>query len=96
MSRSAPPTSVSGAKQHAALPGYLLGVLAAFPVMSQDSVVTTPALAAPAAAASWPHTLVRDGATVTIYQPQATSWPDRRRLDARAALAINARARRSP
>ncbi len=41
-----------------------------------------------AAAAQWPHTLVRDGATVTVYQPQATAWPDRRRLVARAALSI--------
>jgi hypothetical protein len=48
-----------------------------------------PALTAPAAAASWPHTVVREGATVTIYQPQATSWPDRRRITARAALAIS-------
>jgi hypothetical protein len=42
----------------------------------------------PSAAASWPHTLTRDGATATIYQPQAVSWPDRQRLTARAAVAI--------
>ena len=41
-----------------------------------------------AAAASWPHTIERDGATVTVYQPQAMEWPDRKRLKARAALSI--------
>ena len=46
-------------------------------------------LAAEAAAGStWPHTLSRNGASITIYQPQAISWPDRRTLTARAAVAI--------
>ncbi len=36
----------------------------------------------------WPHTSTVDGATVTVYQPQAISWPDQKRLTARAALAI--------
>ncbi len=38
--------------------------------------------------ATWPHTTVRDGATVEVFQPQAISWPDRGTLTARAALAI--------
>jgi hypothetical protein len=47
------------------------------------------ALAAQAsAAASWPHTIEREGVTVTVYQPQAMEWPDRKRLKARAALSI--------
>ncbi len=45
-------------------------------------------IAAPAAAASWPHTLTENGATVTVYQPQAVSWPSRKILTARAAIAI--------
>jgi hypothetical protein len=36
----------------------------------------------------WPHTVTSNGATVTVYQPQAISWPDQKRLTARAALAI--------
>jgi hypothetical protein len=40
------------------------------------------------AAAAWPHTLSHDGASVTVYQPQAISWTDRRTLIARAAIAI--------
>jgi hypothetical protein len=36
----------------------------------------------------WPHTVSVQGATVTVYQPQAMSWPDQKRLTARAALAI--------
>jgi hypothetical protein len=47
------------------------------------------ALAAQAAAASsWPHTIQREGTTVTVYQPQAIEWPARQRLKARAALSI--------
>jgi hypothetical protein len=46
------------------------------------------AAAVDAAPVAWPHTLSQNGATVTVYQPQAISWPDRKRLSARAALAI--------
>ncbi|MGH7121037.1 MAG: hypothetical protein ACREFP_18955 [Acetobacteraceae bacterium] len=42
-----------------------------------------------AAASSWPHTLTTNGATVTVYQPQAVSWPDRKTLTTRAAIAIH-------
>ncbi len=48
----------------------------------------TEAMGAQAAAASWPHTIEHDGASVTVYQPQAISWPQRKRLTARAALSI--------
>ncbi len=53
------------------------------------AAATAEALSAQAAAAdSWPHTVEHDGASVTIYQPQAISWPERKRLTARAALSI--------
>ncbi len=39
-------------------------------------------------AALWPHTTVVNGASVTVYQPQAISWPDHKVLTARAAVAI--------
>jgi hypothetical protein len=45
-------------------------------------------LAGQAAAASWPHTIIKDGAKVTVYQPQAISWPERKILTARVALSI--------
>jgi hypothetical protein len=41
-----------------------------------------------AAGASWPHTITEPGASVIVYQPQAVSWPDQKRLTARAAIAI--------
>jgi hypothetical protein len=37
----------------------------------------------------WPHELSVNGAQVTVYQPQAISWPERKTLTARVALAIN-------
>ena len=65
----------------------LLTGLLAPPANSQIGSAPQPALA-PTAASSWPHTIMRDGATVTVFQPQATAWPERKRLSARAALSI--------
>ena len=68
----------------------LLALLAGLPTLPANSQQGAMPQAAPAQAgfAAWPHTLVRDGATVTVYQPQATAWPERKRLSARAALSI--------
>ena len=68
----------------------LLALLAGLPTLPANSQQGATPQAAPAQAgfAAWPHTLVRDGATVTVYQPQATAWPERKRLSARAALSI--------
>lgn len=49
-----------------------------------------------AAASSWPHTITRDGASVTIYQPQAVEWPSQQTLTARAAVAITPAGRNKP
>ncbi|MEP7276981.1 MAG: hypothetical protein ABI812_11530 [Betaproteobacteria bacterium] len=38
--------------------------------------------------ATWPHTMNMRGASVTISEPQAISWPDHRVLTARAAVSI--------
>jgi hypothetical protein len=46
--------------------------------------------------ASWPATITADGATATIYEPQAISWPDHKTLNARAAIAIMRRGAQSP
>src|SRR5436305_11065117 len=45
---------------------------------------------APATAqtSAWPHTITVDGASATIYQPQAISWPEHETLTARAAIAV--------
>ena len=77
--------------RHAGFPvaaaAVVLALLACGPVAAAPPEPTQ-TVAAPAAAASWPHTIRRDGATVTVYQPQAVSWPERRTLTARAAVAI--------
>jgi hypothetical protein len=71
----------------AALSALIGACLAARPAMA--ATVTPEILSAQAAAAaSWPHTLEHEGVTVTVYQPQAISWPERKRLTARAALSI--------
>jgi hypothetical protein len=44
--------------------------------------------AGPSPITPWPHTVKVNGATVTIYEPQAIDWPNRTALRARAALAI--------
>jgi len=49
-----------------------------------------------AAAAAWPHTIEREGNTVTVYQPQAIEWPERKQLKARAALSIVRPEQRQP
>lgn len=48
----------------------------------------TPVAAATAQTAAWPHTVTVGGASATIYQPQAISWPDDETLTARAAIAV--------
>ncbi len=67
-------------------------------VLAMSAAIAQPAATPPAAndwtqpasaqAAAWPRTVTRDGASVTIYQPQATGWTDRKRLTARAAIAV--------
>jgi hypothetical protein len=63
-------------------------VVLAQPAPAQPALTPQASAAQSAAAASWPHTIQREGGTVTVYQPQAIEWPDRKRLKARAALSI--------
>jgi hypothetical protein len=58
----------------------LVGALACLPLMTVHAQTVPAPL--------WPHTVTVQGASVTVYQPQAISWPDQKRLTARAALAI--------
>ena len=51
-------------------------VLPALPALAQPAPAAD-YRAAPQAAAAWPHTISRDGASVTVYQPQAIAWPER-------------------
>ena len=64
------------------------GMAAASPAVAQQPPSPEYLAAQTIAAASWPHTTQRDGATVTVYQPQAIAWPERRTLTARTAVAI--------
>jgi hypothetical protein len=64
------------------------GMAAALPAVAQQPPSPEYLAAQTVAAASWPHTTQRDGATVTVYQPQAIAWPERRTLTARTAVAI--------
>ncbi len=49
-----------------------------------------------AAETMWPHTITYDGASVTVYQPQAVEWPGRQKLTARAAIAVTPRGQQKP
>ena len=53
---------------------------------------------APAAAqeATWPHTITGPQGSVTVFQPQAISWPDQRVLTARAAVSVAAAGAAAP
>ena len=62
--------------------------LSAQPALGQAARTPEALAAQSAAAASWPHTIQHEGTSVTVYQPQAIEWPDRKRLKARAALSI--------
>lgn len=57
---------------------------------------TPPAGAVTSAAASWPHQLNYNGATVVVYQPQAIYRPDQTTLTARMALAITRKGTSKP
>ncbi len=58
--------------------------------------VAAQSLAAPEPSSSWPHNLVVNGARIVVYQPQAIAWPDRKRLTARAAVAITPAGAKTP
>ncbi|MCC6196883.1 MAG: hypothetical protein IT518_20715 [Burkholderiales bacterium] len=63
--------------------------MAAFPAFSQPSSAPAPVSAIPAdGPARWPHVVSGANGTATIYQPQVISWPERRTLNARIAIAI--------
>jgi hypothetical protein len=39
--------------------------------------------------AEWPHTTPIEGGSITVYQPQATAWPNQQTLTARAAVEVD-------
>jgi hypothetical protein len=75
-------------KVTAVLSFTLLLLPSAPPVLAQQASSGAALTAQTAAAESWPHTIKREGSTVTVYQPQAIAWAGRKRLTARAALSI--------
>jgi hypothetical protein len=59
---------------------------AAAPAASPAKAAAAPA--ASAAAGRWPHTVQGERGSATVYQPQVIAWPDRQKLETRAAVAI--------
>jgi hypothetical protein len=47
-------------------------------------------------AASWPHTIATDEATVVLYPPQATTWKEYRSLEARVAVEVTKQTAKKP
>jgi len=66
----------------------LLKACAALVLILLTALGVAPAVAQPATPPTWPHSITEGGAGVTVYQPQAISWPDQKTLTARAAIAI--------
>jgi hypothetical protein len=58
---------------------------------AQASPARTARAGAPAAGSAdkWPHTMRGDDGTLTVFQPQVISWPDRQTLNARIAVSIS-------
>ncbi|MBW4022833.1 MAG: DUF1439 domain-containing protein [Proteobacteria bacterium] len=69
----------------AAFAGACSALVQPLPAWGQS--ITAPPGATPMAA-TWPHTVTVNGATVTIYEPQAIDWANHTTLRARAAVAI--------
>jgi hypothetical protein len=73
-----------------------LGCVFALFVAAAVSAQQTTVPAAPQVADAWPHELKTQNGTVTVFQPQATSWPERKRLTVRAALSIQKKGESAP
>jgi hypothetical protein len=74
------------------LPGLCIVLLILLTSLSR----VVPAAAQPATPPTWPHSITAGGASVTVYQPQAISWPDQKTLTARVALAITPASAKAP
>ena len=62
--------------------GAAASLLLAWLILASASVLAAPP------AAMWPHTIVADGASAVVYQPQVISWAGQGPLTARAAIEI--------
>jgi hypothetical protein len=63
------------------------------------AAAAAPAKSAASAAVSmstWPHTVFVDGGSAVIYQPQVISWPERRTLNTRVAMAVTPDGTKTP
>jgi hypothetical protein len=54
----------------------------------EPSAMASGVAAGSTATGSWPHSFSKNGSGITVFQPQAISWSNRRKLTARAAIAI--------
>jgi len=61
---------------------------------AQQGTIETPTSKAAAAAVAlpvasqWPHMVQGERGTAVVYQPQVIAWPDRQKLETRAAMAV--------
>jgi hypothetical protein len=66
----------------------VLAAAAVPPIPPRAFAATTTDPAAEAPTPGWPHTITGRDGSVTVYPPQVIDWPDRTRLDARMAVAV--------
>jgi hypothetical protein len=69
----------------------LVSMMAALALVISMIITGIPGFAAGAgsdnvSAASWPHTIATDEATIVVYPPQAIAWKEHRSLEARMAV----------
>jgi hypothetical protein len=64
--------------------------------LAQPVPVDTQTSGAQASAGEWPHSFTANGGSVTVYQPQAISWPGQTTLTARAAIAVTPQGQSQP
>ena len=58
------------------------------PSASPSAAQAAPAATPSTAAGKWPHTVQGERGSAVVYQPQVIAWPDRQKLETRAAVAI--------
>src|SRR5579871_6188450 len=61
---------------------------AAVPPVPRALAATTTNPAAEVPTPGWPHTITGKDGSVTVYPPQVIDWPDRTKLNARMAVAV--------
>jgi len=76
--------------------GVIVQVSAQQPTPAQAPAAARPAQNPLPPSATWPHTITGPGGTAVIYQPQVISWPERRTLNTRVAMAVTPEGAKAP